>query len=576
MTNADTSYESPGSWYYLWHLISLGVIEATFNPLPTGGLDLGSPTITDTVWDKLKAAQPTSSEHSAKVALIDVGVSRTHPNLKDRIDGNHSIDLVTHRYGAQSAPSGGASPHAPEANKAFFGGLDITGLDTLDLNGLDAATPGAKVWLDALVKELKTSQGVVRTLIDTDETFGSHGTSIAGLVVGAPELVTPPAGGSPATPHPGGSPATTSNLLGGASTVCPSTSIGVIPYFGVDPLSDLISIRSSFRPDPAHFVAAFLYAWQCGADVILLPRGLPDISATRSLKHKVEPDDADELARFQKSPERANLLGRLEQPLANELAPNAVAPVAQPDLGWDVLEALLVAISKKIPIVCAAGNDGESQLIYPANLARPDNGIIAVGAVTSKGYRSGYSNYGEHLTLVAPSDDGEVYNRHQLRVDRTNPMVGLHAYVADEKNAVPYSPLSLLTTDLLGTFGYAEGSNPLASIFPPLPGAKEGIGGYYAPFGGTSGASALIAGIAALVARAHKAKHGSKDARLGGKEMKDKLVIACHLDRPVLADGAPPTPDTMNADNEPADHDKKYFFGAGLPNAWEAVNAALT
>lgn len=86
----------------------------------------------------------------------------------------------------------------------------------------------------------------------------------------------------------------------------------------------------------------------------------------------------------------------------------------------------MLAISRKIPIVCAAGNDAESQLIYPAALAADDNGIIAVGAVTAEGFRSGYSDYGEGLTLVAPLDDYEVYNRHQSRLDRSDPLLAMH------------------------------------------------------------------------------------------------------------------------------------------------------
>ncbi|MGO8656540.1 peptidase S8, partial [Rhizobium ruizarguesonis] len=50
----------------------------------------------------------------------------------------------------------------------------------------------------------------------------------------------------------------------------------VIPYFGVDPFSRLISIRTSFEDDVRQFIAAFLYAYHQRADVIVLPRGLPD------------------------------------------------------------------------------------------------------------------------------------------------------------------------------------------------------------------------------------------------------------------------------------------------------------
>ncbi|RYZ34052.1 MAG: peptidase S8, partial [Sphingobacteriales bacterium] len=85
-----------------------------------------------------------------------------------------------------------------------------------------------------------------------------------------------------------------------------------------------------------------------------------------------------------------------------------------------------------------------------------------------------------------------------MRIDRTNPMVGLHAYDPGTGVAIPHSHLSLLTTDLPGSFGYAEGSEPYSSVFPPLDNPGLG-GGYYTSFGGTSGAAALVAGAAALV-----------------------------------------------------------------------------
>ena len=550
VTKVDLPYEKPEPWYYLWHLISLGVIDADISA------GLGSPTITDTVWDKLKTKYPSAAPHPATVALIDVGVSRNHPNLKGRID-DRSIDLVTHRYGARSNPNSAGPSYDAETSFAFFSDLDLTGLN-LDLSAIVSAAD-AQDWFDKLVGELKSSKGVIRNLIDTDDVFGTHGTSIAGLVVGEPALT---------------ASATTANLIDKTVGITPSQSTGVIPYFGVDPLSKLISIRSSFEPDPAHFIAAFLYAWKCKADVILLPRGIPDTTQKRAMKLTAEVDDKNQIY-LPKNAERANLFERFNIKIGEEeLDIKSPAPIANPDLGWDVLAALLVAISKEIPIVCAAGNDGESQLIYPANLADPSNGIIAVGAVTAKGYRSGYSNYGEHLTLVAPSDDGEVYNRHQLRIDRSNPMVGLHAYMADPDKVIPYSPLSLLTTDLPGTFGYAEGADPLASVFSPLPGADDGIGGYYAPFGGTSGASALVAGVAALVARAHKMEQNSQHARLSGLDIKKKLVNASSTNRAVLSGGTTLTRDRMNADNEfdLLGHDAKFWFGAGLPDAWDAVN----
>jgi hypothetical protein len=304
-----------------------------------------------------------------------------------------------------------------------------------------------------------------------------------------------------------------------------------------------------------------------------LPRALhSSLRAGFPLRHKPELEDDLQLRR---NWERADLMERLNAvDTSTELRPHAIAPVARRDIGWDVLAQLVVAISKHVPVICAAGNDGESQLIYPANLAADDNGIVAVGAVSGVGCRSGYSNYGEGLTLVAPSDDGEVYNRHQIRIDRTDPMVDQHAYVAGTATPVPYSPLALLTTDLPGSLGYAQGVEPFASIFPPLPGAGMG-GGLYTAFGGTSGASALVGGVVALAARAHKTAQNDATARLTGPQMKALLVAACSLDARVTPGTDKLTRDPMNADNETS-KPMSYFFGAGLVDAKRLVESILS
>lgn len=551
MSNADVSFTPPQPYYYLWHLISLGVLSADF-PAPDidGNVDLSSPVITGSAWDAIEAVFPGAAT-SARIAMIDIGVSRLHPNLKNRIDTNLSIDLVSHPFGAQTIVDPAASAFAPEAKRAFFSGLTSAGLGSM---GLD---PAEDAYLSSLIAELAGSEGVVRTLRDVEEGFGSHGTGIAGLAVGEPAIVS---GGLPVDPIA---------ILGDDAGLALGGNTNLIPYFGVDPFSQLVSIRTGFEQNASHFIAAFLYAWKNGADVIVLPRGIPD--PVRSLvppKPELSANLDD-----RKNWERADLFARLEEATSGEIAPLAVGKVANRNLGWNVLAKLIVAISEQIPIVCAAGNDGESQLIYPASLALTGNGVIAVGAVTARGYRSGYSNYGDGLTLVAPSDDAEVYNRHQMRIDRTNPMVGLHAYDAGTGVAVPHSHLSLLTTDLPGSFGYAEGSEPYSSVFPPLDNPGLG-GGYYTSFGGTSGAAALVAGAAALVGRANKARNGAT-ARLDGPTLKAILVAACSQQAVVLAGAAPLTPDPMNADDEPA-KGKTYFFGAGLLNVGDAVAAVLT
>lgn len=547
------SFQPPLPYYYLWHLTALGVIDATFGPLQSGGpADASSPTINGTVWDAIAEKFPTATA-TATVALIDVGVSRSHPNLKSRLDVVKSIDLVSHPYGAKTVAAPAASPFDPEVKAPFFGGLTTSGLG-VNLTGPEAT------YLNSLVAELVPSEGVLRTLIEGDETFGSHGTAVAGLVVGEPAAALP---GDPAAVPP-------ESLLADDGSAGPNSNRNTIPYFGVDPFSKLISIRTGFEQCANQFITAFLYAWSSGADVILLPRGIPDpVRGTLGPKAELS-QDLDDRTNW----ERADLFARLEEatPATSELRPHAVGKTANREIGWNVLAKLIVAISRKIPVVCAAGNDGESQLIYPANLAAANNGVIAVGAVTPHGYRSGYSNYGAKLTLVAPSDDFEIHTRHQTRIDRTDPLVEQHFYQPGTGAVVPHSHHSLLTTDLPGTFGYAGGSDPYSTILPPYENSGIG-GGYYTAFGGTSGAAAQVAGVAALMARANKAKLGPA-ARLDGLSAKAILVAACDDDAAVKPGTTPLTPDPMNADNEPA-KGKAYYFGAGLIHAGKAVASVL-
>jgi hypothetical protein len=547
-------HDVPAPYYFLWHLAALNVLQMEFGQKPSGSSptrhesalrDSTGAKVIGTVWDKLRPPEG-KQLHPARIALIDTGTSLTHPNLRNQIAPDSAIDLSTHRHGARCLPLDGTmGAHIPEGSLSFFDGLDIT---RLELFGLDADDQN---FLNALVEELRTSRGVTRRVLDPNETTASHGTAVAGLMVGAPteaaneiaRATWPETGGN-------GTPAT-------------------LPYFGVDPFSTLIPIRTSFEDDPHQFIAAFLYAWNRGADVIVLPRGLPDPLRGRiGPKSNLKPDPADWQSR-----ETADLFHRLGVvrhglPPAHEPQPRAT------DLRlWTILEHLILAISTKIPVVCAAGNDGESQLIYPARLAAdPDNGLIAVGAVTAEGFRSGYSNYGTGLTVVAPSDDIEVFNRHQQRLDILMPGFDGPAPGDGGRDAIAYCHLALITTDLPGVFGYDAGTTPWSRILPHD--LNPGIGGgHYTTFGGTSGAAGLIGGVVALVQRAHKLDHGEK-ARLGGAKMKAILTKAANACAVVAPGHRQLSPDRMNGHAEEVTASPHDFFGAGLVDATKAVALA--
>jgi len=527
----------PPRYFWLWHLAALKVIDADFGPVPEAvpPQDVSAvrvqsaPVINSTLWDGI----PKAGKVAATVALIDTGVSRAHPNLASRIDTDRSIDLTSHRYGAQTRavrPEDG--PYGREEKAAFFGNLSIEALGKMALaqHELD--------YLEAMVAEYRGSQGVIRRMLDAEETFAAHGTACAGLIVAEP--------------------ATTDG------TINPNANL--LPYYGVDPFSKLISIRTSFEADPYQFIAAFLYAWACKAEVIVLPRGLPDPARAPLLPKN---DLKAELETW-RGRQAADLFARLEVKSDDARDPTGAQAGHLPDRPWKILQELILAISRKIPIVCAAGNDGESQLIYPAALAADNNGIIAVGAVTAEGFRSGYSNYGDALTVVAPSDDYEVYNRHQTRLDRSDPLLTMHDYTVGAARGVVFCGLDLVTTDLPGVFGYDSGAAPWSHVLPGR--GNPGVGGgYYTAFGGTSGASCLVGGVLALAQRARKA---SGLAPLDGLALK-ALLRATSATAAVVAPGYRPlTRDTMNADDEDR-LELEYFFGAGLPDARALVQAAL-
>lgn len=87
----------------------------------------------------------------------------------------------------------------------------------------------------------------------TSATFSTHGTCVAGLVGARPAL---------------------------AQLQLPTGDIATLPlpYTGVDPMCEIVQISTNFDPDPETLLLAFLYTELIGADVVLMPRTIPDPS----------------------------------------------------------------------------------------------------------------------------------------------------------------------------------------------------------------------------------------------------------------------------------------------------------
>ncbi len=111
-------------------------------------------------------------------------------------------------------------------------------------------------------------------------------------------------------------------------------------------------------------------------------------------------------------------------------------------------------------VVFAAGNEGRDYINYYANMP----GVIAVGASTSNDTHASYSNRGQGLSVVAPSDGGWPIIAARASWDGGNP--GMPANKRFYVDGVDRGP-------------------------------------FYKHFGGTSSATPLVAGICALVLSAN-------------------------------------------------------------------------
>jgi subtilisin family serine protease len=440
---------------------------------------------------------------NVRVAIVDTGAHSGHPLLKDAIDEDARIDLVSSPSGLGGAVRG--HPPFPTRKLPF----DAHILDGLDLNGthLDVVRDVINAVKDIPITANRAEYAMSE--------YSSHGTACAGLIG--------------ARPRNGGKAAgqTVHEILEHS-------------YSGIAPGCKIVPINTSMSPSESPLMLALLYCVFLKVDTIHLPRAVND----RWIK---------------------------------ERAPNGPSPEhdawqRRQDLG-QALQALFVAVSKKIPIVCAAGNSAEARVTYPANLSAVDNGIISVGAVTRAGYRSGYSNYGEPLDLVAPSDDSEVFNRHQIRINPLDPAFKRHNYGAYRKlleSNVPFSPQRIVTTDIPGQAGYLGITKFNEDVSDPLHKWLDQLAGDFTLFGGTSAASAIAAGAVAVTIAAAKKRGKTCDGVSVKRIMKDTCVMEFE-DPGNSGKRKKLKPDKMN---EGQRMDRAFVFGSGLINVTKAIALA--
>ena len=286
---------------------------------------------------------------------------------------------------------------------------------------------------------------------------------------------------------------------------------------GVAPKATLVPIRISTNFETGALINALEYARGVG-DVILVPRYLPE------------------------SPELSEKI--------NEVA-------------------------REVPVVCASGNDGTNFLVHPASL----EGTIAVGACNEKGYRSTYSQYGEGLDVVAPSNDLAVEDATVVRLDldeanfRVRAEAERQARLANRPvpngrpldlnellklqqaaawNLDKFGSLSIATTDNRGDFGYND----------EPPGDFCSATGDFG-FGGTSAAAAQVAGVVALMLGAALERHGG-----------DRDLVRKYLPPDKIRQLLRETANKGDLHPEPGRRTVTDEFGAGLVDAAAAVERA--
>jgi len=172
--------------------------------------------------------------------------------------------------------------------------------------------------------------------------------------------------------------------------------------------------------------------------------------------------------------------------------------------------------------------------------------IIVVGAISSLKRKAGYSNWGSEITVVAPSDNG-----HEIleKLEEATP----EEFVADYRGLGMIAALNRLT----------ESSSPQVLRGTAIPDFDDEF--YTGSFGGTSGASALVTGVAALML--------SVNDNLSATDVIEILQSTADKDLDTTLDLAG-DPNLKGFSGEFV-NGHSIFFGAGKVDAAAAVKEAI-
>lgn len=176
-------------------------------------------------------------------------------------------------------------------------------------------------------------------------------------------------------------------------------------------------------------------------------------------------------------------------------------------------------------------------------------GVVVVGAMSSLKRKAGYSNWGPHITVTAPSNNMHYITRF---IDRgADPVRDL--FVAN------YRGLGQVAA--ANRPGRGRPFEPLPDD-PGTPGFQEQF--YTASFGGTSGAAPVVTGIVALML--------SVNPNLTADQVRQILTATADQDLdPALDLQADPNVQGLNGSFK---NGRSLFFGAGKVNALRAVERA--